>query len=162
MNCPLPFQFHLASCLVHFESVQRHCLLLVLLMMHFRSGRRMAICAEFYWLCSHIYTEKKCKRIFTCSFIYSCMNTSILGGEKTSQHSSVRSNNKQAFLLLRRRQCPSTHIWLLSVSSSHGSSDFRFPLFHVGITSCFFWQLGDKICHRNKQNKSVATSSVHQ
>lgn len=90
------------------------------------------------------------------------MNISILGGEKTSQHSSVRSNNKQAFLLLRRETMSQhTHLTAQCIIS-HGSSDFGFPLFHVGIASFFFWQLGEKICHRNKQNKSVATSSVHQ
>lgn len=102
MNRSLPFKFHLASCLVHYECVQRPCLPLVLLIMHFRSGKRMAYILSLTNFALIFTQKKKWKRIFTCSFIYSCMNISILGGEKTSQHSSVRSNNKQAFLLLRR------------------------------------------------------------
>lgn len=76
----------------------------------------MAICTEFYELCSHLYTEKKVRELIViCSFIYSCMNTTILGEKKkTTQQSSVRSKNKRAFLLLRRRQCTSIHIWLLN------------------------------------------------
>lgn len=68
----------------------------------------MARCTKFYELCSYIYTGKKSERIVTRLFIYSCINTTMLG--KNPHQSSVRSKNKQAFLLLRRRQCTNIHL----------------------------------------------------
>lgn len=84
-----------------------------------------------YWILWTLFSYLRWKNvrelIIICAFIYSCRNTTILGKKPTTQQSSVRSKNKRAFLLLRRRRCTSKHVWRLCAWCGWVSSGLGFP-----------------------------------